>query len=350
MNINEVPPVGPPVLKAAHLSMIPEFSGEVEILPRFISTCDDLVAHFYIANDAANFQNKFLMSSILAKIKGNAQLNLSSCILNTWQDLKTALVDTYSDKRDLHTLTIEMCSLKQGTESAFDFHNKIQSLMNLQASYITTHNTQNGPAIKSFLADLGLRTLLRGLDYQIDANPHLSQTGNTTSKGSHSNSTPPRFNSHRYNTSPRNNFQPFFQPRVDQATSSGSFNRHTNQNEPHQDRPNYFNRVPNERAAPSRQFAMRPPNNTQNVWNRSYGRPLPKPTPMSGTTRNTNLNTIEPQESAEQYELPYDSPELEEHYQDLTLFNEVDNGIEGNRQQNLERENFQVDASEPPNY
>ena len=153
-----------PTLKQEYLNMVPDFYGETELLPRFIDICEKLVKKFYNATDPTDFQNEYLMSSILSKIKGEAAINISSCIINVWSDLKTALLNTYSDKRDLFTLNIEMVELKQGNESAFDFYNRIQKLLNLQISYLGTRGNPNEiPVLSQYCQKLALRVLLRGL-------------------------------------------------------------------------------------------------------------------------------------------------------------------------------------------
>ena len=62
----------PPILKQEYLSMIPDFTGEVALLPRFIEISEKLVNKFYNRVDVNDFQNEYLMSSILAKVKGEA--------------------------------------------------------------------------------------------------------------------------------------------------------------------------------------------------------------------------------------------------------------------------------------
>lgn len=114
-----------PQLKQEYLGMVPEFNGEAELLPRFLSVGEKLVTKFYNAADPTDFQNEYLMSSLLAKIKGEAAVNISSSLINNWQDLKSALLNAYADKRDVYTLNIEMSELKQGNETPFDFYNKV---------------------------------------------------------------------------------------------------------------------------------------------------------------------------------------------------------------------------------
>lgn len=152
------------LLKSEYLNMVPEFHGETELLHRFITICEKLVAKFYNTADESDFQNEYLMSSILAKIKGDAMLNISSCIINKWSDLKTALLNAYGDKRDLYTLTIELTELKQGNETPFEFYNRIIHVLNLKTAYINVHGSPDAkPVLQIYASGLALRVLLRGL-------------------------------------------------------------------------------------------------------------------------------------------------------------------------------------------
>lgn len=152
------------VLKPEYLGMIPEFKGETELLPRFLSICEKVVTKFYNTTDITDFQNEYLMSSILSKIKGEAAINISSSSICTFDDLKNALLAAYADKRDLYTLNIEMTELKQGNESVFDFFNRVQQILNLQVSYVTTHASDPERTILcQYCRNLALRVLLRGL-------------------------------------------------------------------------------------------------------------------------------------------------------------------------------------------
>ncbi|XP_072380658.1 uncharacterized protein [Diabrotica undecimpunctata] len=132
-----------PQLKKEYLDMIPEFHGDVALLPRFIDICQKLVNKFYNITDPTDFQNEYLTSSILAKIKGDAAINISSCTIRTWENLKDALLNTYADKRDVYTLSIEITHLKQGNESPFEFLQKIQHLLNFQISLLQTGSNIN---------------------------------------------------------------------------------------------------------------------------------------------------------------------------------------------------------------
>lgn len=317
-----------PVLKPEYIKMIPEFSGDIELLPRFISICEKLVVKFYNNTDPTDFQNDYLMDSILSKVKGDAQKNISSCVLNSWNDLKQALVSTYADKRDVHTLVIEMCSMKQTNDSVFDFYNKIQKMVNLQTSFITTHNVAGNEHLKKFVSDLGLRTLLRGLKDPLGSlmrtkNPRdLNEALNILINDFQIETTPSAKNNTQSQTNNRYIPPHFRQNNINHGNYSNN-NNHNNNNNRNTNNNNNFNRKQNSTV----QSVNR--NNSfgqSNVFGRQnqFPRPLPAPTPMSIVqSRNANLHNIEdtPEDSqaqtfnegiesaAENYDFPEANPD-----------------------------------------
>ncbi|XP_072392334.1 uncharacterized protein [Diabrotica undecimpunctata] len=110
-----------PQLQKEYLDMIPDFHGENTLLPRFVEMCEKLINKFFNTVDLDYFQNEYLMSSILAEVTGEAAINILACVVRTWQDPKDALLNTYADKRDIYTLSIEMSELKQNNKTPFEF-------------------------------------------------------------------------------------------------------------------------------------------------------------------------------------------------------------------------------------
>lgn len=102
-----------PILKKEYVEMIPEFHGEPELLSRFLEIREKLVTKFLNITDPNDFQNECLQSSILAKIKGPAATIVHNSRFSTFNDLKTILINAYSDKRDELTLTAKLVDLKQ---------------------------------------------------------------------------------------------------------------------------------------------------------------------------------------------------------------------------------------------
>lgn len=304
-----------PVLQKDFLNIIPDFRGDVEQLPRFISVGDKLVGRFYNAQDPADFQNEYLLCSLMAKIKDDAQIQISNCVINSWQDLKTALLATYADKRDIFTLTIELTQLSQkSSESSFDFYNRIMQNLNLQSAYIATKVQADSRAtMQSFARDLGLRVLLRGLrepvgplmrtrdpknlsdalniltnDFQIDSLTGRNHTLPNTQKRPDM-----KFTYKQQNFSNKFNQQPSTSHASNQNTGN-TFQRQGNQQNPNWNRnfqtKNNFNN--NSNSTNWRQPQTSSGNQRQNVWNKTETN-LPKPTAMSAQTLRSNLHNLE---------------------------------------------------------
>lgn len=298
LNLNEMTT---PVLKREYLEMIPEFTGDNKLLARFIEICEKLVNKFYNKADITDFQNEYLMSSILSKIKGDAAINIASCNVTNWDDLKQALINTYADKRDCFTLNIELTELKQTNESAFEYFNKVQELLNLQISYITTQiKVEEQKVLIGYFQKYAVRILLRGLkeplgtlmrtkkpedmssalnmltnDFQLDTHSHTQLKNHIKSKHiAHNNvrhlqQTPQR---NFTNTSP-SPLMYSYRPTPNNALAVQRYNNNNNN----------------------------PPRS--NVFKPNPQKPLPKPTPMSISTKqsftpraSTSYNQQRPQQ------------------------------------------------------
>lgn len=277
--------MAPPVLKKEYLDMVPEFRGETELLPRFIQICEKLVLKFYNRENEADFENEYLMSSLLAKIKGQAAINISCCTITSWNELKIALINAYSDKRDVYTLGIEITELKQNhNESPFDYYNKIQKLLNLQISYISTHFPHEARSLTQYCRNYALRVLLRGLREPVGS---LMRTKNPQDLNTALNML-------------TNDFQLETRPRLDKnVTNNTKFNQKPFANIPQRPitYPQQYQR-PNLQLPSTSRMPFNPnrnptnPNYNPNFQNRNVFRPTgnqnyPKPTPMSISTRNT---------------------------------------------------------------
>lgn len=243
--------------KMEYLQMIPEFTGNQSLLTDFITNSEELITQFYDQQNPNNFFNKFLLKSIKTKIKGDAAKNISSYTINNWQELKNALLASYSDKRDLQTLKIELCNMRQGNLKPLEFFNKVQNNLNMQIS----HNNMNTvEPVRSVLNEdsqkLALRVFLKHLnnpigDYLSTRNPNdlssalhiLTNDFNITDK----NIQKPKIITQRPMTLPQNF-------------------RH---------------------AQPMQQRQIQPGPSQTNVFKPKPSYVPPKPTPMSISTRNT---------------------------------------------------------------
>lgn len=152
-------------LKQIHLDMIPEFRGEQNLVHRFIDISSKLINKFFDIANPENFQNELLLCNIISKIKSPAAEQISSYKVTNFEELKSALLATYSDKRDIYTLTLEISRLKQGpSETCFHFVDRLQKLLNFQLAQISSFNeTESSNTLCNFAKNLSLRVLLQGL-------------------------------------------------------------------------------------------------------------------------------------------------------------------------------------------
>lgn len=337
-----------PELKREYLDMIPEFSGKTEILPRFIDVCEKLVNKFYNKVDVNDFQNDYLMSSILAKIKGEAAINIASCNITNWSQLKTALIHSYADKRDCFTLNIELTELRQNSnESPFDFYNKVQKVLNLQVSYLTTHvPRETADVLIDYFKSYALRILLRGLREPLgslmrtknptDLNSALNMLTNDFQLDINSYKTRPNLNLPKqppkpvhFPPQPYNHNSPLLRQPL-QRPNYSNFNQNNTSN----------NQNSNFNSFNSNKFNsyMRPGNSSQNtnVFKPGSRPNFAKPTPMSISTRNTLANrSNQPGPSFSKFSRPTQNFIAEELY-----------NIDEQSSENLESENVPGNENE----
>lgn len=275
-------------LKREYLDMIPDFHGEAELLNRFLEISEKLFVKFYNHIDATDFQNEYLISSILSKLKGEAAVNIATSQARNWQDIKLALVNAYGDKRDCYTLNIELTELKQSmNDSPFDFYQKIIKILNLQISNLTLNfDHQRATILVDYFRKYALKILLRGLkeplgslmrtknprdlnealgmltnDFQNEIKPRTINQSNVKPVNNNTN------NNHRFKNSLVPYKQPYKQP-YNQPYNQFKLPTGYNYN-PRQFLPNF--------------------NNARNVFapNQNPNQRFPKPTPMSINSKNT---------------------------------------------------------------
>ena len=92
-----------PRVQKEYLDMIPDVYGDPKLLPIFVEICEKLLIIFFSKKKRNDFQNEYLVSTIISKIKGDAATQLSSTTITSWECIKTALINSYADKRDRYT-------------------------------------------------------------------------------------------------------------------------------------------------------------------------------------------------------------------------------------------------------
>lgn len=305
--------------KWEYSNCIPDFDGNPNDLNRFISVSDSLINNFIDRANPNNFQNIYLLNSIIAKIKGKAKtvINIQTC--NTWNELKDVLMRNFSDQRDEVCLNRDLVMLRQNSnESPQLFYDRCLHILNLLCSYVNLHETtEDGKILKRQLyQNLTLKTFLSGLKEPIgttircmkptslseamqfvlqEENAHYLQN---SSKNNHRTTQP-----FRHNSRPTNDFRSNYQPPTqNQYTNFNShspslqtFNSQTpnnffarQNNFPSQPIP--INPRPTQQNFPRASQVFRRPNQNMNVFRPNSNANLPKPTPMSTSTRNTYPN------------------------------------------------------------
>src|SRR5436190_14769801 len=147
-----------------YLDTIPIFTGNSNDLAYFIRMSEALITKFYNRTNPNDYENFVLLANIRNKVRGDAAKAISHYTVDNWTDLKNALVTTYADKRDCYTLAIEMSNLRQGSENAFEYYNKILTLLNAHTSYTETQvEAPHRPSIIMYGQNLAIRSFLRGL-------------------------------------------------------------------------------------------------------------------------------------------------------------------------------------------
>ena len=133
-----------PTIPKSYLDMIPQFNGEPQNLLNFIEVCDKV--HTFIENvdEGLDVLKSILLGNITAKIVGKAKIEISNCDQSSWILVRKAFLDSYSDKRDIGTLTRELYGItQQSGENAFDYLHRLQQHVYLMNSYLDTHEISN---------------------------------------------------------------------------------------------------------------------------------------------------------------------------------------------------------------
>ena len=122
------------------LRLVPEFDGNSNVLPRFISLCDQLVQEFISNNPDSNLINIALANGILNKVTGSAaRLINTSGIPSDWSGIRKSLINNFSDQRDETALYNDLSLLTQGSNTPQEFYERCQNLFSTIMTYITLH-------------------------------------------------------------------------------------------------------------------------------------------------------------------------------------------------------------------
>ena len=149
-----------------YLKCVPDFDGNPNDLNRYISICDALINEFYDQNNTASFQNVYLLNSLISKLSGNAKLVVNIQSVNTWQDVRNTLTRNFADQRDETCLNRDLVMLRQNlNEKPQQFYDRVLNILNLLCAYVDLHETTdaNKKLKRTLYQNLALKTFLSGL-------------------------------------------------------------------------------------------------------------------------------------------------------------------------------------------
>lgn len=120
------------------LRMVPEFDGNTNVLTRFIKLCDQLVATYVSQEPGSEFINLALLNGILNKVTGPAvRLINTNGIPENWAGIRNALVNNFSDQRDVTSLYNDMALLTQGSSTPQEYYETCQNLFGTIMTYVS---------------------------------------------------------------------------------------------------------------------------------------------------------------------------------------------------------------------
>lgn len=290
--------------KPEYLKCLPEFDGNPNDLHNYITISESIINKFYDTANPNSFENSYILFSITSKLQGNAKAVVNISGSTSWTELKDVLLRNFSDQRDEACLNRDMTMLRQmSNETAQKFYDRVIHLLNLICSYVNLHETsEEAKTLKCNLyQELALKMYLAGIREPLgttircmkptklsEALQYVIQEENVRyfqSTSSKFSMQPPRkpFESPKPVFQNQHQVRPTF-PTQNFVTPNNNFRQQ-----------NYFpsqpisirqrTNLPPPKYFTNSQVFGKPQNS--NVFKPNANRQLPKPTPMSISTRNT---------------------------------------------------------------
>lgn len=291
------------------LDNIKPFDGNSNTLNKFIKRCDDLVAKYQTFND--NDLNTHVFECITERLIGRAEAMIGNRVeLDNWEKLKLALLQCFSDRRDLDCLVQELTRARpQKSEHILNFGNRIQLLRSSVIQRVSNSNISELEKLChiSYYEKTALNTFIAGCTGTLKNNMHIKKPVSLEDAMAYVSefenfeklyngfSDPQKLTKNNYQTQKPAQFQNFQSPNQMYNNFSAP---------PMNLQPHTFNTKPDfpsqplnvqPRTMPFRQY----PTNRQvfgkpqNVFrpNQIQTNQLPRPTPMSTTSRNPTMMT-----------------------------------------------------------
>lgn len=148
------------------LRLLPEFDGNCHVLTRFIKLCDELVKTYMSTIPGQELGNLALLNGILNKVTGPAaRLINSNGIPDSWDCIRSSLINNFADHRDETSLYNDLALLTQGSGTPQEFYDKCQNLFSTIMTYISLHEdvATTIASKRSLYKKLTLQSFVRGL-------------------------------------------------------------------------------------------------------------------------------------------------------------------------------------------
>ncbi|XP_072397956.1 uncharacterized protein [Diabrotica undecimpunctata] len=158
------------------ISNIRPYDGDTNTLSKFIYLCDNLIITYRAYNDQE--LNDHIFECIQGKLIGKAELMVGNRVeLNNWALLKAALIQCFSDKRNLQSLTQELTRTRpQRNENLIEFGNRLQLLVSnivQRISNDTNLDVNQKAVFIQFCENTALNTFIKGCTGTLKNNMHL---------------------------------------------------------------------------------------------------------------------------------------------------------------------------------
>lgn len=158
-------PYDPDVIYKA-LRPVPDFDGNPNILTRFITICDQIVATYLSNEPGSNLPNLCLLNGILNKITGPAATIINSNgIPDNWLGIRESLINNFADQRDETALYNDLSLATQGNKTPQEFYGHCQTLFSTIMTYISLHETipTTVESKRALYKKLTMQAFVRGL-------------------------------------------------------------------------------------------------------------------------------------------------------------------------------------------
>lgn len=101
MNTSTSQSANQPSIDIKPLDLLPNFDGTPHKLYRFITLAGEILDIYWDHSNVTSLNNKFLLNSIISKLKGRAEEIVAVSGAKTWPQIKDTLLTTFGETKML---------------------------------------------------------------------------------------------------------------------------------------------------------------------------------------------------------------------------------------------------------